>query len=147
MRSRSNSKENSSKSEHHQHMHSDSHIEAVSSTGILQMKKTQPQKGDAEEGDSILRSPILDKKQRNYSKKGEDLSRDDLLFLLSVLEGELQVSLFLVSVDTVRFSILYSITCCHQCCHQCKAFFSLSPLPSQRSICNNEDIELPCLAP
>lgn len=101
MPSRSNSTENSSKSEHSQPKHS------LSSTG-LKMKRTQPEKGDAKETDTTLRSPTLGKKQGNYSKKGEDLSRDDLLFLLSVLEGELQVSIFLVSVDTIVHFALYS---------------------------------------
>lgn len=58
------------------------------------MKRRKTEKDFAATTDTILRSPDSDKKQRNYSKKGEDLSRDDLLFLLSVLEGELQVSIF-----------------------------------------------------
>ncbi|XP_007427513.1 filamin A-interacting protein 1-like [Python bivittatus] len=54
------------------------------------MKRRQTKRNYAAETDTILTSPELNKKQKNYSKKGEDLSRDDLLFLLSVLEGELQ---------------------------------------------------------
>ncbi|XP_062982959.1 filamin A-interacting protein 1-like isoform X2 [Elgaria multicarinata webbii] len=87
MRSRSNSRENSSKSEHCQQMLSDSCMEDI---GTAKMKRRQTEKCHAPETDTIIRSPELDKKQRNYSKKSEDLSRDDLLFLLSVLEGELQ---------------------------------------------------------
>lgn len=46
---------------------------------------------DVAQASTILRSPKAEKKQRSSFKKREDLSRDDLLFLLSVLEGELQV--------------------------------------------------------
>uniref|UniRef100_A0A670Y4B5 Filamin A interacting protein 1 like n=1 Tax=Pseudonaja textilis TaxID=8673 RepID=A0A670Y4B5_PSETE len=54
------------------------------------MKRTQTKRNYVAKRDSTLTSPELNKEQKNNSKKGEDLSRDDLLFLLSVLEGELQ---------------------------------------------------------
>ncbi|XP_020640619.3 filamin A-interacting protein 1-like isoform X1 [Pogona vitticeps] len=87
MPSRSSSTEKPSKSTDCQQILSDTYME---NTGRIKMKRTQTEKSFSAESDTILRSPNLDKKQRNYSKKGEDLSRDDLLFLLSVLEGELQ---------------------------------------------------------
>ncbi|XP_028582473.2 filamin A-interacting protein 1-like isoform X1 [Podarcis muralis] len=90
MRSRSNSTEHSSKSKHSQKMPSDTYTEDTPGTEKVKMKRRKTEKDFAATTDTILRSPDSDKKQRNYSKKGEDLSRDDLLFLLSVLEGELQ---------------------------------------------------------
>ncbi|XP_060129714.1 filamin A-interacting protein 1-like [Zootoca vivipara] len=89
MRSRSNSTEHSSKSKHSQKMPSDTYTENTPGTERVKMKRRKTEKDFAAKTDTILRSPDSDKKQRNYSKK-EDLSRDDLLFLLSVLEGELQ---------------------------------------------------------
>lgn len=79
-------------------MLSNTQAEDTPCTGRVKMKRKQTEKDCTDEPDTILRSPKLHKKQRNYSKKGEDLSRDDLLFLLSVLEGELQVSRFLISI-------------------------------------------------
>ncbi|XP_070798848.1 filamin A-interacting protein 1-like [Pituophis catenifer annectens] len=54
------------------------------------MKRRQTKRNYVAEKDTILTSPELNQEQKKNSKKGEDLSRDDLLFLLSVLEGELQ---------------------------------------------------------
>jgi len=55
------------------------------------MQRRQKEKDDVAQTSTILRSPKAEKKQRSSFKKREDLSRDDLLFLLSILEGELQV--------------------------------------------------------
>lgn len=96
MHSRSNSTDNCSKSKRYKRMLSNTQVEDTSCPGRVKMKRKQTEKDCSVEPDSILRSPKLHKKQGNYSKKREDLSRDDLLFLLSVLEGELQVSIFLV---------------------------------------------------
>ncbi|XP_044298656.1 filamin A-interacting protein 1-like isoform X1 [Varanus komodoensis] len=85
MPSKNSTRENFSKSQHCQP--NDHYME---DPGKVKLKRTQSEKCHAPEADTILRTPELDKKHRNYSKKGEDLSRDDLLFLLSVLEGELQ---------------------------------------------------------
>ncbi|NXD07175.1 FIL1L protein, partial [Nothocercus nigrocapillus] len=45
---------------------------------------------DVAQASTILRSPKTEKRRKDSFKKTEDLSRDDLLFLLSILEGELQ---------------------------------------------------------
>lgn len=57
--------------------------------GPEDMKQRQEDKDPTSESDAILPCP---KSQSGISHHGEDLSRDDLLFLLSILEGELQVS-------------------------------------------------------
>ncbi|XP_077198170.1 filamin A-interacting protein 1-like isoform X2 [Paroedura picta] len=90
MRSRSNSTDNCSKSKHCRKMLSNTQVEEIPCTGRVKSKRKQTEKDCTAEADTILRSPKLHKKQRNYSQTGGDLSRDDLLFLLSVLEGELQ---------------------------------------------------------
>ncbi|KAM7178161.1 filamin A-interacting protein 1-like [Macrochelys suwanniensis] len=85
MRSRSNST-SPTKSKQCQKKIRGHHKEDTPYVGRVNMKRGQKKK----ETSTILRSPESEKKQKRYSKKGEDLSRDDLLFLLSVLEGELQ---------------------------------------------------------
>uniref|UniRef100_A0A8C0TJ11 Cortactin-binding protein-2 N-terminal domain-containing protein n=1 Tax=Canis lupus familiaris TaxID=9615 RepID=A0A8C0TJ11_CANLF len=55
--------------------------------GPEDMKQRQEDKDPTSESDAILPCP---KSQSGISHHGEDLSRDDLLFLLSILEGELQ---------------------------------------------------------
>lgn len=52
-------------------------------------KQRQQDKDPTRESDAILPYP---KSHSGNGHQGEDLSRDDLLFLLSILEGELQVS-------------------------------------------------------
>ncbi|XP_074829477.1 filamin A-interacting protein 1-like isoform X2 [Natator depressus] len=86
MRSRSNSTESPTKSKQCQQKIRGHHEEDAPYAGRVNMKRGQNEK----ETSTILRSPESEKKQKRYSEKGEDLSRDDLLFLLSVLEGELQ---------------------------------------------------------
>lgn len=54
-----------------------------------EMKQRQQDKDPTSESDAILPCP---KSPGGIGHQGEDLSRDDLLFLLSILEGELQVS-------------------------------------------------------
>lgn len=53
------------------------------------MKQRQQDKEPSSESDAILLHPTS---HSGKGHQGEDLSRDDLLFLLSILEGELQVS-------------------------------------------------------
>lgn len=52
-------------------------------------KQRQQDKDPTSESDAVLPYP---KSHSGKGHQGEDLSRDDLLFLLSILEGELQVS-------------------------------------------------------
>ncbi|XP_006130747.1 filamin A-interacting protein 1-like isoform X1 [Pelodiscus sinensis] len=86
MRSRSNSTESPTKSKQCQPRLRGPHTEDTVYDGRVNVKREEKEKDTS----TILRSPESEKKQRRYSKKGDDLSRDDLLFLLSVLEGELQ---------------------------------------------------------
>lgn len=90
MYSENNNKESTSKLKHYQHKVNDGYME---DSEEKKMKRRQTKRNYVAEADTILTSPELNKEQRNNSKKGEDLSRDDLLFLLSVLEGELQASI------------------------------------------------------
>lgn len=55
--------------------------------GPKDMKQRQQEKDPTSEADAILPHP---KSHSGNGHQGEDLSRDDLLFLLSILEGELQ---------------------------------------------------------
>lgn len=57
--------------------------------GPEDMKQRQQDKDPTSESEAILPCP---KSHGGIGHQGEDLSRDDLLFLLSILEGELQVS-------------------------------------------------------
>lgn len=57
--------------------------------GPEDMKQKQQDEDPTSESDAILPYP---KSHGGIGHDGEDLSRDDLLFLLSILEGELQVS-------------------------------------------------------
>nr|XP_060626706.1 filamin A-interacting protein 1-like isoform X2 [Anolis sagrei ordinatus] len=87
MPSRNNTTQKPSKLKEYQQMLKGTHTESIDR---IKMNRRQTENCCAKEQDAILSSPESDEKKRNYSKKGEDLSRDDLLFLLSVLEGELQ---------------------------------------------------------
>ncbi|KAM6222470.1 filamin A-interacting protein 1-like [Rhynchocyon petersi] len=58
--------------------------------GPATMKQKQRSEGLANELDAILPCSTSEKSPRDNGHKREDLSRDDLLFLLSILEGELQ---------------------------------------------------------
>ncbi|XP_053931988.1 filamin A-interacting protein 1-like isoform X1 [Cuculus canorus] len=89
MRSRSNSTESPTRPKLNQQRPKDHGKEEAGYSGSGNVQRRQ-KKDDAARASTILRSPKAEKKQRSYFKKREDLSRDDLLFLLSVLEGELQ---------------------------------------------------------
>lgn len=91
MYSENNNKESTSKLKHYQQKVNDGYME--DSEEKKKMKRRQTKRNYVAETDTIITSPELNKEQKNNSKKGEDLSRDDLLFLLSVLEGELQASI------------------------------------------------------
>jgi hypothetical protein len=56
------------------------------------MKHRQQDKDLTRESDALLSCPQSEKPHSGNGHQAEDLSRDDLLFLLSILEGELQVS-------------------------------------------------------
>ncbi|XP_075370247.1 filamin A-interacting protein 1-like [Mycteria americana] len=89
MHSRSNSTESPTRSKLSQQRPKDHHKEEVGYNGRGNVQRRQ-KKDDVAQASTVLRSPKAEKKQRSSFKKREDLSRDDLLFLLSVLEGELQ---------------------------------------------------------
>ncbi|NXC16585.1 FIL1L protein, partial [Corythaeola cristata] len=89
MRSRSSSTESPTRPKLSQQRPKDHHKEEAGYSGRGNVQKRQ-EEDDVAQASTILRSPKAEKKQSSF-KKREDLSRDDLLFLLSVLEGELQV--------------------------------------------------------
>lgn len=59
---------------------------------FLDMKHTQQVKDPTSASEAFSPHPKSEKSQGGNGHQAEDLSRDDLLFLLSILEGELQVS-------------------------------------------------------
>ncbi|NXY14195.1 FIL1L protein, partial [Atrichornis clamosus] len=90
MHSRSNTTESPTRPKLSQPRPKEHHKEAVGYSGRGNAQTRQKEKDGVAQASTILRSPKAEKKQRSSFKKREDLSRDDLLFLLSVLEGELQ---------------------------------------------------------
>lgn len=92
MRSRSNSAESPTRPKLLQQRPKGHHKEETGYSGKGNVQRKLKEKDDAPQASTILRSPKAEKKESSF-KKREDLSRDDLLFLLSVLEGELQVTL------------------------------------------------------
>ncbi|XP_032485367.1 filamin A-interacting protein 1-like isoform X2 [Phocoena sinus] len=81
MRSRSSDTEGSAQKQFPRHS------EDYSFQGPENMKQRQQDKDPTSESDAMLPYP---KSHSGNGHQGEDLSRDDLLFLLSILEGELQ---------------------------------------------------------
>ncbi|XP_075191259.1 filamin A-interacting protein 1-like isoform X1 [Anomaloglossus baeobatrachus] len=67
-------------------------------TDTIKRNKSKKERDYISETGTILRSQKSDRKQKASSRKADDLSRDDLLFLLSVLEGELQARDEVISV-------------------------------------------------
>ncbi|XP_035130772.2 filamin A-interacting protein 1-like isoform X1 [Callithrix jacchus] len=67
-----------------------SHTKGHSFQGPKNMKHRQQDKDPPSESDVILPCPKAEKPHSGNGHQAEDLSRDDLLFLLSILEGELQ---------------------------------------------------------
>ncbi|XP_042722499.1 filamin A-interacting protein 1-like isoform X3 [Lagopus leucura] len=90
MRSRSNSAESPTRPKPCQQRPKGHHREETGYSGKGNVQRRPKEKDDVPQASTIIRSPKAEKKQRSSFKKREDLSRDDLLFLLSVLEGELQ---------------------------------------------------------
>ncbi|NXD91047.1 FIL1L protein, partial [Chaetorhynchus papuensis] len=90
MHSRSNNTESPTRPKLSQPRAKDQHKEEVGYSGRGNAQTRQKEKDDVAQASTILRSPKAEKNQKTSVKKREDLSRDDLLFLLSVLEGELQ---------------------------------------------------------
>uniref|UniRef100_G1QPV8 Filamin A interacting protein 1 like n=2 Tax=Nomascus leucogenys TaxID=61853 RepID=G1QPV8_NOMLE len=66
------------------------HTKGHSFQGPKNMKHRQQDKDSPSESDVILPCPKAEKPHSGNGHQAEDLSRDDLLFLLSILEGELQ---------------------------------------------------------
>lgn len=56
------------------------------------MKHRAQKRDPSSESEEALPCPVSEKSCTGKGHQTEDLSRDDLLFLLSILEGELQVS-------------------------------------------------------
>ncbi|XP_009975804.1 PREDICTED: filamin A-interacting protein 1-like, partial [Tauraco erythrolophus] len=90
MRSRSSSTESPTRPKLSQQRPKDHHKEEAGYSERGNVQRRQKEKDDVAQASTILRSPKAENKQTSSFKKREDLSRDDLLFLLSVLEGELQ---------------------------------------------------------
>ncbi|XP_025968218.2 filamin A-interacting protein 1-like [Dromaius novaehollandiae] len=90
MRSRSNSTESPTRPKLCQQRLKDHHKEEAGYSARGNVQRRQKEQDDVAQTSTILSSPKAEKKHRGSFKKTEDLSRDDLLFLLSVLEGELQ---------------------------------------------------------
>ncbi|XP_069617120.1 filamin A-interacting protein 1-like isoform X1 [Ranitomeya imitator] len=67
-------------------------------TDTIKRNRSKKERDYISETGTILRSQKSDRKQKASSRKADDLSRDDLLFLLSVLEGELQARDEVISV-------------------------------------------------
>lgn len=77
--------------------------------GPEDMKQRHRDKEPTSESDAILPYP---KSHSGNSHQGEDLSRDDLLFLLSILEGELQVSwVRIFPLHVLRKRLLMNLVC------------------------------------
>ncbi|XP_062475539.1 filamin A-interacting protein 1-like isoform X1 [Pezoporus occidentalis] len=89
MRSRSSSTESPTRPKLSQQRPKYHYKEEAGYNGRENVQRRQKE-DDIAQASTILRSPKGEKKQRSPFKKREDLSCDDLLFLLSVLEGELQ---------------------------------------------------------
>uniref|UniRef100_A0A2K6QUL7 Filamin A interacting protein 1 like n=1 Tax=Rhinopithecus roxellana TaxID=61622 RepID=A0A2K6QUL7_RHIRO len=66
------------------------HSKGHSFQGPKNMKHRQQDKDPPSESDVIVPCPKAEKPHSGNGHQAEDLSRDDLLFLLSILEGELQ---------------------------------------------------------
>lgn len=102
MRSRSNSAESPTRPKPCQQRPKGHHREETGYSGKGNVQRRPKEKDDVPQASTIIRSPKAEKKQRSSFKKREDLSRDDLLFLLSVLEGELQVTYYLILYSKLK---------------------------------------------
>lgn len=104
MRSRSNSAESPTRPKPCQQRPKGHQKEETGYSGKGNVQRRPKEKDDVPQASTIIRSPKAEKKQRSSFKKREDLSRDDLLFLLSVLEGELQVTYCLILYSNLKKS-------------------------------------------